>query len=440
MKFSRRISKKLMLLIGLAALSLGACGDDEKPPLPGERLSVLQLQKSLEPDDAVLEAQGLITPQEWQNEFWPQAGGYPNHAMQNLALRPSPLKKIWSAKIGEGTTDRLPLVAQPVLVDGRIYTMDTENTVAAFDAKNGRQLWSRSVSPEKDDDEVIGGGIASSGGFLYVTSGYNEVLALNPENGTIIWRKNIPAASRAAPTIMDGRVFITTLDGRLMALDKADGNVIWEYTGIVEAASLVGGASPAASRDLVIPVFSSGEITALRVGNGSVVWSDNLSNVKGLGGLAEISDIRALPVLDKGIVFAISFSGRLAAIDERSGQRIWQREISGSQTPWLAGNHLFVLSTNNQLIALGRETGAIRWITDLPRFEDDEPLRFTGPVLAGGRLLVAGTEGRVIEVNPADGKILGQWNSSEGTISLPPIIAGGTLYMLSDDGVLSAYR
>jgi outer membrane protein assembly factor BamB len=430
---------KTLIVLSAASMLLTACGDEEKPPLPGERVSILQLQQSLEPDDVVLEAQGLLTPAEWKNEFWPQVGGYPNHSMQNLSLSPSPLKKVWSADIGEGTSDRLPLIAQPVLVDGRIYTMDTENVVAAFDITNGKALWRRSVSPEKDDDNVIGGGISSSGGFLYVTGGYNEVLALNPTDGKIIWRKAIPAASRAAPTVMDNRIFVTTLDGRLIALDAGDGNVLWEYTGIAEAAALVGGASPAASRDMVVSVFSSGEITALRSGNGSVIWSDNLSNVKGLGGMAEISDIKALPVLDKGVVFAISFSGRLAAIDERTGTRIWQREIAGSQTPWLAGNHLFVLSTTNQLIALGRETGVIRWITDLPRLKDDENLTFTGPLLAGGRLILAGTGGRVIEVNPADGKILGQW-TAEGTISLPPIIAGGTLYMLSDDGVLSAYR
>lgn len=430
------------LVLGAAMmLALAACDsfDDKKEPLKGERISVLDLQQSLEPEDTVLEEQGLIAPAEWKNEFWPQVGGYPNHSMQNLALGPSPLKKVWSASIGEGATKRLPLVAQPVLVDGRIYTMDIDNTVAAFDITNGKKLWSTEVATEEDDDAVIGGGIASSGGLLYVTSGFNEVLALNPANGKIIWRKTIPAAARAAPTVMENRVFVTTLDGRIMALDSTNGNTLWEYTGISEAAALVGAASPAASRDIVVPVFSSGEITALRVGNGSVAWSDNLSNVKGMGSLAEISDIKALPVIDKGVVIAISFSGRLAAIDERTGQRVWQREISGQQTPWLAGNHIFLLSSDNQVIALGRQTGAIRWVTDLPRAEDDEKLIFTGPVLAGGRLILTGTGGRVYELSPEDGSIQRKWNV-DGDVFLPPIIAGGTLYILSNDGKLSAYR
>jgi len=440
MTTTRRSIQNLVLGTALL-LALSACDsfDDKKEPLNGERISLLDLQQSLEPEDTVLEEQGLIAPAEWKNEFWPQVGGYPNHSMQNLALGPSPLKKVWSTSIGEGATKRLPLVAQPVLVDGRIYTMDIDNTVAAFDITNGKKLWSTEVTTEEDDDAVIGGGIASSGGLLYVTSGFNEVLALNPANGKIIWRKAIPAASRAAPTVMENRVFVTTLDGRILALDSTNGTTLWEYTGISEAAALVGAASPAASRDIVVPVFSSGEITALRVGNGSVAWSDNLSNVKGMGSLAEISDIKALPVIDKGVVIAISFSGRLAAIDERTGQRVWQREISGQQTPWMAGNHIFLLSSDNQVIALGRQTGAIRWVTDLPRTEDDEKLIFTGPVLAGGRLMLMGSGGRVYELSPEDGSVQRQWNV-DGDVFLPPIIAGGTLYILSNDGELSAYR
>ncbi|MCB9983849.1 MAG: PQQ-binding-like beta-propeller repeat protein [Rhodospirillales bacterium] len=439
------IKKNLSLLGVLTALSLSACGGsglfgkDEPPPLEGERISVMQMQKNLEPDDPVLETQGLIMPPEWTNEFWPQVGGYPNHSMQNLSLSATPLKRAWSADIGDGATDELPLITEPVVVDGRIFTLDTDNRLSAFNIENGEELWHIDVQAEDEDDAVIAGGIASSGGVLYVTNGYNEILAVKPDDGQILWRKTIPAPSRAAPTVMDSRIFVTTLDGRVMALGAVDGGVLWEYAGISDDAALVGAASPAANQDIVVPVFSSGEITALRIENGSIAWSDNLSNVLGLGGLSTITDIRALPVIDKGVVFAISFSGRLVAIDERTGARIWQREISGSQTPWMAGNHIFVLSSDNQLIALGRENGSIRWTTELPRYEDDEPQIFNGPVLAGGRLILTGTDGRVIEIAPENGEILGEWDAGN-TVTVAPIVAGNTLYLLTRDGRLSAYR
>ena len=211
------------------------------------------------------------------------------------------------------------------------------------------------------------------------------------------------------------------------------------FCGISESAGLVGGASPAANSDIVVPVFSSGEITALRVENGSVAWSDSLSSVRGFGGLSSISDIQALPVIDKGVVIAMSFSGRLVAIDERTGNRVWQREIGGTETPWVAGNHIFVLSSENQLVALGRDTGSIRWVTELPRFDGGDPVVLTGPVLAGGRLIVAGTDGVVFEVEPQSGKVLREWDAGSSVL-IPPVVAGGTLYLLSEDGTLSAYR
>jgi outer membrane protein assembly factor BamB len=375
--------KKILaaLLIGLGFFPLVACSgfDDEAPPLEGERISVLELSEALEPDDEVLEAQGLIAPQAWMNEFWPQAGGYPNHSMQNLQLNTGSLKPVWHADIGQGSTSELPLTSQPIVVDGKIFTLDTDFRLSAFDVKTGKTLWTADVSDPEEDDPVIGGGIASAAGVIYVTNGYGEILAVNPADGKIFWRRPLAAPSRAAPTVMDGRIFVSTLDNRLLALNAADGAQLWEYIGISETAGLVGAASPAASRDIVLPVFSSGELAALRVENGSVAWSDNLANMKRIGGLAGLSDIKALPVIDKGLVIGISFSGRLAAIDERSGERVWQRDIAGANTPWMAGNHLFVLTLDNQLVALGRDTGAIRWVVKLKPKDSDKKLFLTGP-------------------------------------------------------------
>lgn len=442
--------KKNFAAFFAALFLLGGCSavkdvfvDKDDVPLKGERISVLELQKSLEPDDAELEAEGLVTPQAWKNAFWPQSGGYPNHSMQNLALNETALKKAWSADIGQGSTSELPLTAQPIVVDGKVFTLDTDEELAAYNAESGKTLWRTDVGDKDEDDPVISGGIAYGNGLIYVTSGYDELLAVKPDNGAIVWRKNIPAPSRAAPTVMDGRVFVTTLDSRLLAMDAASGNQLWEYTGLSETAALVGAASPAAGRDIVVPVFSSGEITALRVENGSVAWSDNLANLRRFGALESMSDIKALPVIDKGLVVAISFGGRLVAIDERTGTRVWQREIGGFNTPWMAGNHVFVLSTENELVAMGRDTGAIRWVTRLKRYEDEErkrdPIQWAGPVLAGGRLILAGTDGRVVEVDPETGKIRGEWDAGD-TVSISPVVAGGALYLLSDDGTLSAYR
>ena len=428
----------------LNGCSLLDSGGDKKPPLEGERISVLELQKTLVADEASGKGQVFSLPDPWPNDSWPQAGGYPNHSMQNLSLSNDSLKRAWSADIGSGGSGDIPLTATPVVAGGVIYTLDTQAQLSAFSVQTGKRLWKSDVQHKNEDEAVIAGGIAFAHGMLYVTNGYDEVLALSPKNGDIKWRKRLPAPSRAAPAVINGRVFVSTVDSRLIALSAKDGVSLWEYTGIGETTGLLGAASPAVNHDIVVPVFSSGEITALRVENGSVAWSDNLSNVRRFGGgLEGISDIKAMPVLDRGLVVAMSFGGKLAAIDEGSGTRIWQREIGGSQTPWVAGSHVYVLSSENQLIALSLADGSIRWVQELARFENEKkmekPIYWSGPVMASGKLIMAGSHGYILQVDAHNGDIV-QKMKVRKNIQVSPIVAQDTLYALSEDGTLMAYR
>jgi len=437
-------------LLLFCAIALSGCSTvggwfdgDDKTRLEGERISVLELQKTLEPESRALDAQGFVAPAPWRNEFWPQAGGYPNHAMQHLALNEGGLAQIWTSSIGRGSTKALPLTAQPIVVDGRVFTLDTDSKLSAFNAENGERIWRVDVKDKAEDDPVIGGGVAYSRGRLFVTNGYDEILAINPDDGAEIWRQTITAPSRAAPTVMNERVFVVTLDNRVLALSAETGESLWDYSGVAEMAGLIGAASPAASRDVLIPVFSSGDIVAMRVENGSVAWTENLSTFSAQGGLSAISDIRGLPVIDKGLVIAISFGGRMVAIDERTGTRIWQRDIAGAETPWVAGNHLFVITTDNELVALGRDNGVIRWVSELPRYENMEKRKdsvfWTGPLLAGERLIAVSSGGMMLEIEPIGGTMIRQTDIKK-SVRIAPVIAGSTLYMLAEDGTLMAYR
>lgn len=434
-------------ILTLATLSLlGGCSSvsdffegDDAPPLEGERISILELEQSLKPDATQALIDKAQLPQPWVNSFWPQAGGYPNHAMHRLSLNEGELKRLWRADIGAAGSGAIPMTAQPVVIDGVIYALDTSNTLSAYDTEKGDRLWRVSTQKPNEDDPVIGGGIAYAQGLLYVTNGFDELLAVIPADGEILWRKNIGTPSRAAPTVINGRAFVTTIDNRLLALNAQNGNLLWEHTAFAEDTGIIGAASPAVNQDIVIPVFSSGEIMALRVENGSVAWSESLAGVRKFGGIQSLTDIRAHPVVDQGIVFTISFNGRMLAIDERSGARIWERDIGSANTPWIAGDYIYVLSKDNEVAALERTTGQVLWVTAIPAIDKDSPEFFEGPVLAGNKVIIAGTNGRVITFDPVNGRIQNEWDAGN-TIAVPPIVANETLYLLSVDSTLTAYR
>lgn len=432
----------------LLALSISGCsllpdwlGEAEEPPLPGERISILALEKSLEPDEGLADIDVQL-PAPYVNANWPQAGGVPGHAMHHLSLSGT-LEEIWRVSIGAGSDDENRLLASPVVAAGRIFTMDSASRVRGYNANTGASLWSVNLTPRNEEEGTIGGGLSAEYNVLYAATPFGDVYALDPETGGMYWKAGIGVPLRAAPTIAEGRVFVTTYDSRIFALDARTGETLWDFEGGTETTGLLGAASPAVSGKTVVVPFSSGEIFALRSDNGQQSWSDQLVKSRRFGSLSSIADINAFPIIDRGMVIAASFSGRMAAIDLRSGNRIWDQEISTLQTPWVAGDFIYVVSTDGELVCLSRKNGRIRWVRPLGKYDDPEDkdgiLVWSGPVLGSDRLILVSNFGLAVAISPYDGEILGRLELSD-TTSVPPIIANDTLYILTDDAELVALR
>ncbi len=428
----------------LASLAPAACdwfAGDKKAVLPGERISVLGLDRSLQPDPDIAK-QPVALPRPVVNPDWPQAGGYPNHAMYHLAL-PSGLKRVWTADVGDGSSRYRRVMSQPVVDGGVVYAMDGGVQVSAFDARDGRRKWRVDLKPEDERGNAFGGGPAFWNNRLFVATGYAQVVALDPGIGKVIWRRGVGAPVHAPPTVSDGRVFAVTVENELVTLAAEDGRQLWTHNGIPETAGLLGGTSPAVEGEIVVAAYNSGELFALRVENGRVLWSDSLAATRNVDPVSGLADIRGRPVIDRDRVFAISHSGRMGAIDLRRGDRVWEQEIGSSSGPWVAGDYLYVLANDNELVCLTRNEGKIRWVSRLARYEDEkkksDPIRWSGPVLGGDRLIVLSSDGSAVSVSPYTGEPLGRENISAGGY-LGPVIADNSLYVLNDDADLYAYR
>ena len=445
MRYARR---PRAALVACCALAFAGCetpdwlGASEEPPLEGERLSpILSLQQTLEPDPRIADLQVRL-PRPYTNDAWPQAGGYPNHAMHHLALGDA-LQEAWRASIGAGSASNRRLLTPPVMAEDKVFALDAEGNAAAFEATSGRPLWRVDLTPENEEEGTLGGGLAYYVGRVYVTTGYGEVVALDAANGAVAWRVNIGIPLRAPPAVADGRVFAISFDNQLHVLATDDGRLLWSHVGIEEIASLLGAAGPAVDGDTVVVPYSSGELFALRVENGRIAWADSLAPFRAVTPLAALSDINGHPVIDRGWVFAIGHGGRMSAIDLVSGNRLWEQPVGGVQTPWVAGDFLYVLTSDAEIVCLSRPDGRIRWVTSLPRFEDAVArtgvIEWVGPVLASDRLVVASSSGEALAISPYNGRILGRIGLPGGAVTAP-VVAKGTLYILTDEGELLALR
>jgi outer membrane protein assembly factor BamB len=439
---TRKIARRTALL---APVALGGCSlwDDwfgkRKTPLAGKREPILVGRRGLTVDDG---APKVVLPPEVRNAAWPQSGGNPTHVMGHLAAGDS-LAEAWSANIGSGGGYRRKIMAHPVAADGLVYVMDSDAVVSAFDIAGGRRAWRFDTRQEDDDSTNVGGGLALDQGTLYAVNGLAEVVALDATKGSVRWRNSYGAPARSAPTVVEGRLFVTTIEDRLLALAADDGRQLWNHQAANATTSVLGRPAPAYAAGLVVAGFGSGELATMRAETGNVGWTDNLAAAVRTGTLADFSAIRGLPMIGDGRVYAISMGGLLVAVDLPTGRRLWERQVAGEDSPWAAGSWLFVVSLDQKMAAINRDDGRVAWVTELPRWENPEKekdaITWFGPLLVGDRLIVAGTNKEALAVSPYTGEILGHQTLS-GAASLGPVVAGGTVFVVTDDGRLLALR
>ena len=436
--------RRAVLAALVVALSLSGCDifDKKKTPLPGERIAVMQDRREIEPDKDAGSI-NVVLPPPAVNDSWPQSGGFANYAMQHLAVGDSP-QVIWSVDVGAGSSSSRILTTPPVVADGKVFAKDAESTVTAYSADTGQRIWSVTLKPEKARDaDEFGGGLAYYGDRLFVTTGFAVVYSLEAATGKEVWNSQVSAPVRGAPLVFNDRVFAISIDNKLHALAAVDGQDLWSFTGLQEMSGYVGGNSPSASGDIVVAPFTSGELVGLRLDSGRTVWNESLvgprREARAFGNLA---DIRGRPVFDRGVVLAMGSAGTVAAIDLRSGQRMWERNIGGSQTPWAAGRFVYVVTSSADVVCLERDTGKVKWVTPLTQYRDEKrhaPILWAGPVLAGDRLLVGGTTGELLALSPYTGEIIGKVNIGN-PIRLAPVVANRVIYVLTDNGRLIALR
>lgn len=432
----------LALVMGLSGCKLFGGKGGPKTPTVGERVPILSRIESGAKVDPALAGVSVILPPQTANADWAQAGGTASKSYGHLALADNPAR-VWTAQIA-GSSNKARLAAAPVIGDGRLYVMDTEGKVHAFDAKTGARLWSKSFSVEGDGSKsVFGGGVSFEGGKVYVTTGVGEVAALDATNGAQVWSKKPAGTLRGAPTIGFNAVFVMTQDNQIVALDAADGTLTWTESGSVTQAGVFGVAAPAAGQGTVIAGYSSGELVAYRYENGRQLWSDALARTSISTEVGSLTDVDADPIIDNGRVYALGQGGRMAAYELVTGQRIWELNLAGISTPAVAGDWVFTLDDDGEILAIARSSGRVRWLTKLGRYRNEkkrkDPIFWVGPVLAGNKLWIANSRGLVASVDPATGTMT-PFTELGDSVSLAPVVAGGTLYILDDSGKITAYR
>lgn len=376
--------------------------------------------------------------------LWSHRGNGAAHSGGHLALT-LPLRHVFSARIGEAETRRARITASPVSAGGVIFAMDARARVTAIGA-NGDTLWTEDLTPLFDAyGSASGGGLTVSGDTLYVTTGFGELIALETGSGAVRWRQNMDAPGSSAPTVRGDLVYIVSRDSRAWAIERSNGKVRWTLDATPAVQNFAGGAGVATSGDLVVFPFASGELIATFPDGGLERWRSVVSGERAGQSSASFTDISSDPIVANGRVYVANVAGQTLALDAATGTRLWSASEGASAPMWLAGGSLFFVNDLNQLVRLNASNGETVWRVSLPQFEEEKERRrktryaHHGPVVAGGRVILASSDGVLRAFNPENGALTGSIQMPAGAAS-QPIVVNGALYVMAVSGELLAFR
>jgi outer membrane protein assembly factor BamB len=457
-------ARTALALATLATIAVGAAGcqtvrkvnpfhkveTNKSKAAEGERIPLIALNQKLEVSDA-LKGQSFYLPDPEPVAAWPQPFGTPDVWIENLAAAKD-FKIAWKRSVGESSNRALHLTATPVAADGKVFVMDAEAHVSAYDANTGARVWATDMAERsKNDREGFGGGLAYDSGKLYMTSGYRFVAAMDAATGKRIWRTNVDTPIHGDPAVADGLVMAIDVDDNLESFSTQTGAQDWTYQALTEPARILKASGPVPAGEAVVAPFASGELVALHAANGNEEWSVTLSRTSRTNAISEIRDIAGRPVVFSDQVFAGSHSGVFDDIDLRTGNVRWTLPITTITTPWPAGDVVYIVSMAGQVVCASRDSGQVYWITDLnqklqaatgKKKKKKKKLKnvlYFGPVLASGRLVVVSDRGDAIALDPKTGAVESTLDIGSPALE-GPIAMNGMLYVLTDKAELVAIR
>jgi outer membrane protein assembly factor BamB len=413
----------------------------------GQRIPVLEQNVALIPA-AALKGVDFSLPAPQPQADWPTPGGNPEQSIEHVDAGAN-FQIAWRRNIGAGDSTGQGflysnikyITAAPVVGDGRLYILDGRSELSALDPKTGHEIWRTDIANHRGAGrEGFGGGVAYGDGRVYVTSGFRFVDAYDARTGKLIWRTPTAAPVHGAPTVAGDKLYVVDVSDQLQTFDTKTGQSLWTYQALDESARMLISSSPAVSGDEVIAPFASGELVGLNAANGNDLWNDVLSLTNRNNALSEIRDIAGRPVISKGLVYAGSHSGIVAAVDIRTGQRAWSLPTAAITTPWAAGDVVYVVDQQGRVICIARDSGQIYWIRGL-----NDGIRkkfravYSGPILASNHLVLVSSKGVALALDPKTGATLKTLRLGSPAF-VTPIAVDGLIYVVTNTGDLIAIR
>lgn len=337
----------------------------------------------------------------------------------------STLDGVWSRNVGDGLgRARYPIA--PAREGDTVFAADANGLVAAFNANNGNREW------EIELDTPISSALNAIAGQVYLGTRNGEVISLDQRDGSVNWRSRVSSEVLAAPQANQQLLLVQSVDGQITALDRVTGEERWVYASSQPSLTLRGTGTPMVIDPVSFVGFANGRLATLDNRNGQPLWELQIATPRGRSDVDRLVDLAGQPVVTPdGRLFVTSYNGSVVALEATRGGVLWESNLSSRHTPILVGNILLVVTDDSHVVGLNADNGQELW-----RNDDLEDRRLTAPVFADGRVVVGDFEGYVHLLDAREGTLVGRTRVHKSGISVRPATEGSTIHVQANNGRL----
>lgn len=349
----------------------------------------------------------------------------PLQSMAQVRVQPTLL---WSSDGGNGTQGLSNSLR--IAVDGEVaYVANHGGDVVAFSIADGQQLWRR------DTGHKLLSGPTVAGDAVLVGTRDGRLLALSAKDGHTLWQANVSSEVIAAPAAYNGVVVVRTQDGRVVAYQLDNGDRLWTVERSVPNLTMRGAAAPVIAAGRVYAGLDNGEVLALNLKTGRLLWEQTIARPTGSTDLERLVDVDAELQLVDNTLYAVSVGDEFAALSLRSGRVLWHQDVSAVTGIAVSPNRVFTTNIDGVVYAINRRTGAVVWTQDALKYRE-----LSAPVMYNGYVLVGDYAGYLHWLDAQSGDIVGRIDVLDSAIQTRPVVVGERILVLGADGELVAVR
>lgn len=433
-----------LIILALTSCSNGWLGKTKEPlNLEGERISIFDFDNKIDPST---KPKMVKIAKPVSINSWPKSSEGQLNNVENIHLN-SPLKNIKKFSISSyESSAKYERVSTPIYHNGKIFFIAGKKSIYCVDEKDlSKTIWKFSYSG-KDRDMIPGGGLSFENDTIYATIGHRDIVAINAQNGKLIWQKSLNNVTKSVPVVHEGVIYCLTSDNKFYALSAKDGTILWSDARGSERTSMIGNSSFTIYGNQVLIPSSSGEIFAINKSNGSIMWSLDLAQKKFDLSSFIINDIDAAPIVEKmpsGVMKNLYIIGQMGALfsfeNTPDGLKLnWQQNIKGPKSFWHSGNSIFVIDEYNRLIACNKKDGSISWVKEFTLYENDarnKKIDLSSILIVNNQIIVAQDNGKLFFIDPENGHNIREINIPKN-VSTSPIVTKNGMLMINNNGEL----